>query len=305
MNTFIAGHRGMVGSAIERRLRQASAPLVHASREELDLRDSAAVDRFFAAYRPRVVYLAAAVVGGIQANIDAPFQFLHDNLMIECNVLRAAAAHGVEQFCFLGSSCVYPRLAPQPMTESALLTGPLEPTNEGYALAKIAGIRMAQYLARETPMRILCPIPCNLYGPGDNFDLRRSHVMAALVRKFSDAVEQGESELTLWGTGTARREFLHVDDLARALELLMEAWPSPDIINVGSGEDVTIADLAARIAERVGYRGAIRFDPSKPDGMPRKCLDVSKLRSLGFRPEIDLNAGIEGMIEEYRKRGRP
>lgn len=292
----------MVGSALVRAL-TAACPmdaLIVRSRSELDLRSADHVRAFFDAERPDVVYLAAARVGGIQANVDAPAAFLYDNLMIQCNVIDSAAKTGVQRLCFLGSSCIYPRECPQPMREEFLMAGPLEPTNEGYALAKIAGVRLAQYHQRETGMRCLNPLPCNLYGPGDNFDPQHSHVLAALVRRFVEAADEGRKTVVLWGTGRARREFLHVDDLARAILLLMDRWDSPEIINVGCGIDVSIAELAHRIAGHVGYGGEIEFDATRPDGMPRKCLEVSKLTALGFRPEISLDEGIRQMIQQFR-----
>jgi GDP-L-fucose synthase len=297
---YVAGHRGLAGSAILRALeRRGFRNLVTRTRAELDLRDAAATARFFAAERPGVVFLAAAKVGGIKANISAPADFLEDNLRIQCNTIAEAARHGVGKFVYLGSSCVYPRACPQPMREEHLLTGPLEPTNEGYALAKIAGLRLVRYYHEQHGLDGLCPMPCNLYGPGDHFDLERSHVMSALVKRFVDARESGAPSVTLWGTGVSRREFLHSDDLAEALFVLLEKWPGPDIINVGSGVDHSIRELAEMTARLVGYRGRIEWDASKPDGMPRKCLDVSRLQALGFRPRIGLEDGIGRLIREY------
>lgn len=300
---FVAGHRGMFGSAIVRALHQAGhSHIVTRSRAALDLRCTEQVVEFMKAERPDTVILAAAKVGGIQANIDAPGQFIYDNLMIQTNVIHNAQRYGVSKLCFLGSSCVYPRESPQPMKEEHLLTGPLEPTNECYALAKIAGIKMAQAYHAEHELRVILPMPCNLYGPNDSFDPLHSHVLSALVRKFVDAASENRSTVTVWGTGAARREFLHVDDAARAVLLLLERWDSPHIINVGFGEDVSIKKLAETIADVVGYRGTIAWDASKPDGMPRKCTDVSRLLQLGFQPQISLRQGIASMVEEYRKR---
>ncbi len=245
-------------------------------------------------------FLAAAKVGGIQANRQFPADFIYDNLMIQTNVIHQAHLSGVEKLLFLGSSCVYPRDCPQPMKEEYLLTGPLEPTNEAYALAKVAGLRMAQYYHEQHGMNCICPMPCNLYGPNDSFDPLHSHVLGALVRKFVDATDDGGGEVSLWGTGSARREFLHVDDLARAVLFLMEVWDSPEILNVGAGKDISIKELAALIAHKVGHSGNITWDSSKPDGMPRKCLDVSRIEALGFEPMIPLETGIENMIADYR-----
>ncbi|CAN5348938.1 GDP-L-fucose synthase [soil metagenome] len=299
---FLAGHNGMVGSALHRLLHeQGHSDIVTASRSELDLRDTAAVGAFFKRTSPECVIIAAARVGGINANRTFPAEFLYDNLMIQNNLIHQAHRSGANQLIFLGSSCIYPRECPQPMKEEHLLTGPLEPTNEGYALAKIAGLRMAQYYARQYGMRSLCPMPCNLYGPNDSFDPNHAHVLTALVKKFVDAVDDGKAEVTLWGTGVARREFLHVDDLARAVLFLMGKWQSSDIINVGSGMDLSIRDLAEMIAEKTGYTRDIRWDASMPDGMLRKCLDVSKMEALGFQPEIALGDGISQTILEYRR----
>lgn len=297
---YVAGHQGLAGSAIMRALaRRGFSNIVTRSRAELDLRDQAATARFFAEVRPDVVFLAAAKVGGIKANISAPADFLEDNLRIQCNTVSESAKHGVKRFIYLGSSCIYPRECPQPMREEHLLTGPLEPTNEGYALAKIAGLRLVRYYHEQHGLDGLCPMPCNIYGPGDHFDLERSHVMSALVKRFVDARASGAPSVTLWGNGTSRREFLHSDDLAEALFVLLEKWPSVDIINVGSGVDHSIKELAEITAGLVGYQGRIEWDPTKPNGMPRKCLDVSKLRALGFSPRIVLEEGIAQLIGEY------
>jgi len=298
---YVAGHRGLAGSAIVRRLeREGFTDIVRASKAEVDLRDPAATAAFFSRVRPQLVILAAAKVGGIQANRQAPATFLYDNLMIQNNVIEQSRRHQVERFVFLGSSCIYPRECPQPMREEHLLGGPLEPTNEGYALAKIAGLRLAQYYQSQHGLACLCPIPCNLYGPNDSFDPQHSHVLSSLVRRFVDAAESGADEVTLWGTGVARREFLHVDDLARAVLFLLEHHHSPEIINVGSGTDVSIRELAEQVAGAAGYHGRLAWDPAMPDGMLRKCLDVSRITALGFAPTIDLSTGIAQVIDEYR-----
>ncbi len=300
---FVAGHRGLVGSAIVRRLAaEGYRDVVVRGREELDLRDPAATGRFFEAQRPEYVFLAAARVGGILANATRPAEFIYDNLAIETSVIHAAYQSGVKKLEFLGSSCIYPRLATQPILESELLAGPLEPTNEWYAIAKIAGIKMAQAYRRQYGFRAISLMPTNLYGPGDNFDLESSHVVAALIRKFHEAQASGASEVVLWGTGSPRREFLHVDDLAAAAVFLMREYDTEAILNVGTGEDVTIRELAEMIAGIAGYAGGIRFDPSKPDGAPRKLLDVSQLNALGWRPAIGLREGIESTYRWYRER---
>lgn len=297
---FLCGHRGMVGSAILRALQKNGfSDIILRNRQELDLLDQLAVDRFFAEERPDGVILAAARVGGIGVNTRYPYEFLYENLQIQNNTMHAALKHGVGKFVFLGSSCIYPRECPQPMKEEYLMTGPLEPTNEGYALAKIAGLRLLQYLRGEYGMKNLSVMPCNLYGPNDTFDPVRAHVMAALVRKFVDARESGVNEVILWGTGTARREFLHVDDFARALMLLIQRWKSAEIVNIGCGEDVSIQELAGMVAKASGYGGKILWDSTKPDGMPRKCLDISKLTKIGFVPEISLHSGIEQLVRLY------
>jgi len=297
---FVAGHNGLVGSAIVRRLRCAgAAQLLLRSRAELDLRSAAAVEQFFAEQRPRYVFLAAAKVGGIEANRSQPAQFLRDNLLIQTNVIDAAYRHGAHKLLFLGSSCIYPRDAAQPMREECLLTGPLESTNEWYAIAKIAGLKMCQAYRREYGFDAICAMPTNLYGPGDNFDLRHSHVLPALMRKCHEAKLQGSRTVEVWGTGTPRREFLHVDDLADACAYLMQHYASEDPINVGWGEDVTIAELARLIAATVGFEGALQFDASKPDGTPRKLLDTSRLTALGWRPTITLAKGLATTYDWY------
>jgi GDP-L-fucose synthase len=290
---FVAGHRGLVGSAIVRRL-QANGydQLVLRSSKELDLRDQSAVSRFFEHERPSYVFLAAAKVGGILANDTYPADFIRDNLQIQTNVIDAAYRSGSKKLVFLGSSCIYPKHAPQPMPESCLLTGPLEPTNEWYAIAKIAGLKMCQAYRRQYGFNAISLMPTNLYGPGDNFNLESSHVLPALIRKFHEAKVAGSAHVTVWGTGMPRREFLHVDDLADAAVYLAKNYESEQLINVGCGEDITIADLANLIKEIVGFEGSIVFDRSKPDGTPRKLLDVTLLNKLGWRPSIDLRTGI-------------
>lgn len=298
---YVAGHKGLVGSSIMRHLRAAGfANLVLRTSKELDLRDPVAVENFFVSERPEYVFLAAAKVGGINANMTYPAEFLYDNLMIQNNVIKASTAVKVRKFCFLGSSCIYPRECPQPIREESLMTGPLEPTNEGYALAKIAGLKLVKYHHLQYGLSAICPMPCNLYGPGDSFDLNNSHVLSALVRRFVEATDLGLHEITLWGSGIARREFLHVDDLARAVLFLMQNHDSPEVINVGSGSDVTIRELAEMIAGKTGFSGKILWDKSKPDGMLLKCLDVTKISHLGFKPEISLSEGIDQVIGEYR-----
>jgi GDP-L-fucose synthase len=299
-NVFVAGARGLVGSAICRALAvRGFRRVLGPGRSDLDLLDAAAVARYFAANRPEYVFMAAAKVGGIVANDTYPADFIRDNLQIQTNLIDAAYRHGTTKFCFLGSSCIYPRLAPQPLQESSLLTGPLEETNQWYAIAKIAGIKMCQAYTRQYGFNAISVMPTNLYGPGDNFDLQTSHVLPALLRKFHTAKQNGDQQVTVWGSGTPRREFLYVDDLADAVCFLMERYDSPDIINVGCGEDVTIAELAASIGKIVGYRGATVFDRSKPDGTPRKLLDVSKCTALGWRAKTSLNDGIRATYEWY------
>lgn len=300
--TYIAGHRGLVGSALWRHFQAVGfTHLIGRTSSELDLRDRDATARFFTETRPRYVVLAAARVGGILANATHPVEFLSDNLRIQVNVLDAALATGVERLLFLGSSCIYPKYAPQPIPEEALLTGPLEPTNEAYAIAKIAGLLQVQGARREYGVRWISAMPTNLYGPNDNFDLASAHVLPALIRRFHEAKESGASEVVLWGTGTPRREFLHVDDLARACELLLARYDDPLPINVGVGSDVTIAELAELVAKVVGFSGEIRFDPSKPDGTPRKLLDVRRISALGFQPRIGLEEGIRATYAWYRE----
>ena len=290
---FVAGHTGLVGGAIVRRLHALKHErLLLRTRHELELRDQAAVRAFFERERPEYVFLAAARVGGIQANATRPAEFIGDNLAIQTNVIDAAWRCGVKKLLFLGSSCIYPRLAPQPMREDCLLTGPLEPTNEWYAVAKIAGLKMAAAYRRQYGFNAISAMPTNLYGPGDNFDLANSHVLPALIRKFHEAKLAGAGEVVVWGSGAPRREFLHVDDLADALVVLMQKYSDEAPINVGCGTDVSIAELAALVGEVVEFRGRIVYDTSKPDGTPRKLLNVSRLTALGWAPKIALRDGI-------------
>lgn len=303
LKIYIAGHEGMVGSAVTRLLQQQGYEnLVHRTLDELDLRDSQAVESFFEQEKPDVVVLAAARVGGINANNKYPADFLYDNLCIQNNVIRQSYLNGVKKLCFLGSSCIYPRECPQPMQEEHLLTGPLEPTNEGYAIAKIAGYKLACYYSTQYGMPTISLMPCNLYGKNDDFNLETCHVMSALVKRFVDAVDQGATEITLWGTGIAMREFLNVDDMAKAVLFLLQNRDEPEFINVGSGKEISIKDLAHKIAERTGFQGEIKWDASKPDGMLKKCLDVAKITAMGWQPEISLNQGIEMLVEEYNSR---
>lgn len=297
---FVAGHRGMVGSALVRRLRaRGECELILRDRAQLDLRDAAAVDRFFAAERPEVVLLAAARVGGIEANRTFPVEFLEDNLAIALHVIRSAFRHDTARLLFLGSSCIYPREAPQPIPEEALLTGPLEPTNEAYALAKIAGLKLCQYYRRQHGRLFHSVMPTNLYGPGDYYHPERAHVIPALLRRFHEAREAGRPQVVLWGTGTPRREFLHVDDLADACLHLLELPDPPDWINVGTGTDLTIRELAELIREVTGYAGEMVFDTTRPDGTPRKRLDVSRLRATGWAPRIPLREGLAATYQDF------
>ncbi|HZQ52539.1 MAG TPA: GDP-L-fucose synthase [Bryobacteraceae bacterium] len=297
---FIAGHRGLVGSALVRKLRQEGfTNLILRTRHELDLTCLPAVDAFFAAVQPEYVFLAAGKVGGIHANSTYPADFIRNNLAIQLNVIDAAWRNNVRKLEFFGSSCIYPKFAPQPIKEEYLLSGPLESTNEPYAIAKIAGIKLCQAYRAQYGFSAVALMPTNLYGPGDHFDLENSHVLPALIRKFHDARESGMPEVTIWGTGTPRREFLHVDDLASAAIFLMQNYDDPEIVNVGTGEDLTIAELAALIANCIGYRGALRFDATKPDGTPRKLLDVSRLKALGWRPSIPMEQGIRATYEWF------
>ena len=297
---FVAGHHGMVGSALVRRLKsEGFSNLLVRDRSKLDLRDDSAVAKFFAEEKPSVVILAAAKVGGIKANNDFPVEFLLENLRIQNNVIQAAYENGARKLLFLGSSCIYPKFAPQPIPETALLSGPLEPTNEAYVIAKIAGIKLCQAYAREYDANFISVMPTNLYGPNDNFDLETSHVLAALLRKAHEAKTRKDRKLTVWGSGKPRREFLHVDDLASACLLLLEKYDSSEIINVGCGEEISIRELAELICEVVGFDGDLAWDVTKPDGTPRKLLDVSKLRALGWKPSIPLRDGIARTYEWF------
>jgi GDP-L-fucose synthase len=297
---FVAGHRGLAGSAICRRLQdEGYRQLILRTRSELDLRDQAAVGRFFVEEKPEYVFLAAAKVGGILANATYPADFLRDNLQIQTHVIDAAWRNGARKLLFLGSSCIYPKFAPQPIREEYLLTGELEPTNEAYAVAKIAGIKMAQAYRRQYGFNAISLMPTNLYGPGDNFNLGSSHVLPALLRKFHEAAINRQHEVTIWGSGAPRREFLHVDDLADAAVFLMKNYDSEEIVNVGTGCDLTIRELAEMVRRITDYRGSVVFDSSKPDGTPRKLLDVSRLRSLGWQPRIPLEQGIRDTYSWY------
>ena len=303
---YVAGHRGLVGSAIVRLLRtRGFSDLITRVHSELDLRDQSVVRNFFAQEKPDIVVLAAARVGGIKANSNAPVEFLIENVEVQNNAISAAYESGVRKLIFLGSSCIYPKLAPQPIPESALLTGPLEPTNEAYAIAKIAGIKLCQAFAREYGANFISAMPTNLYGPGDNFDLETSHVLAALLRKAHEAKINRDRELVVWGTGEPRREFLHADDFASAVLFLLENYDSPEIINVGCGEDISIRCLAELIGEIVGFEGDLRWDRSKPDGTPRKLLDVSKIGKLGWKATIPLRDGIVQTYNWFVEDGAP
>jgi GDP-L-fucose synthase len=297
---YVAGHRGLVGSAILRRLTDLGHTcLLTASRDQLDLRDQAAVNHWFRANRPEYVFLVAGTVGGILANSTRPAEFIYDNMMIHATVVHSAHLFGATKLLYLGSSCIYPRACPQPMTEEMLLSGPLEPTNEPYAIAKIAGIKLCQAYRRQYGCDFVSAMPTNLYGPHDNFDLSSSHVLPALIRRFHDARTRGEPTVTIWGSGRPRREFLHVDDLAEASVFLMRRYSAEPHINIGTGEDLSIADLARLVGDIVHPEAAIAFDESKPDGMPRKRLDVSKIHALGWRHTIGLREGIEATYDWF------
>jgi GDP-L-fucose synthase len=297
---YIAGHRGLVGSALVRYLESRGQPnIVVRSRHELDLRDTNAVREFLLSARPEAVVMAAAKVGGIQANNNLPVEFLLENLQIQNNIISASFEAGVKKFLFLGSSCIYPKLAPQPIHEESLLSGPLEPTNKPYAIAKIAGIELCQAYCREYGANFISAMPTNLYGPGDNFDLDSSHVLPALIRKAHEAKINNRPAFSVWGSGSPRREFLYVDDLADALVFLLEKYDSPEVINVGCGEDVTIRELAGIVSDVVGFKGEPIFDPSKPDGTPRKLLDTTRLQKLGWTPRVSLRDGIEQTYQWY------
>jgi GDP-L-fucose synthase len=296
---FVAGHGGMVGSALVRRLERENVELLTVKRSEVDLRDQAAVNSWFADKRPQAVFLAAAKVGGIFANNALRGEFLYDNLIIATNVIHAAHVNGAEKLMFLGSSCIYPKLAPQPLREDSMLTGPLEPTNEPYAIAKIAGIKMVEAYRSQFGSDFINVMPTNLYGRGDNYHPEYSHVVAALIRRFHEAKVAGASNVLVWGTGTPRREFLLVEDLADACIHLMKTYSSDELVNIGTGEDITIAEFARVVAATVGYAGNISFDPSRPDGTPRKLLDVSRLAKLGWRARTSLQDGIKLAYQAY------
>ena len=299
---YVAGHRGMVGSAIVRRLRaDGFTNLVLRTHAELDLTNQAAVDAFFASERPEYVFLAAAKVGGIHANSTYPAEFIRDNLAIQTNAIHSAWKHGARKLLFLGSSCIYPRDCPQPIKEEYLLTGPLEPTNEWYAIAKIAGIKLCQAYRKQYGFNAICAMPTNLYGPGDNYHPENSHVVPALIRRFHEAKLRGDKDVVIWGTGTPLRELLYVDDLAGALVLLMNHYSDSKIVNVGSGDEVSITDLAGLIADIVGFEGTISFDTARPDGTPRKLLDSSTLAALGWRRRIPLREGLERAYVDWPK----
>jgi len=297
---YVAGHHGMVGSAIVRALKKAGhTQIIVRTSEELDLRDSAAVKEFFAQEKPTYVIMAAARVGGIHYNSTAPYDFIYDNLIMSTNVIEAARQSKAKKLLFLGSSCIYPKLAPQPIKESSLLTGPLEVTNEAYALAKIAGIKLCTFARQQYGADFISAMPCNLYGPGDNFSLENSHVLPAIIRKMNEAKLRGDAVVKLWGTGLPLREFLHVDDLAQACLLLIDKYSEPGTINMGSGQEVTIQALAETVAMVVGYHGKLEFDKSKPDGTPRKIMDNSRIQALGWTPKISLKQGIQEVYQWY------
>ncbi len=297
---YVAGHRGMVGSAIVRALKKVGhTQVIGRTSEELDLRDGAAVKEFFAQEKPVYVIMAAARVGGIHYNSNAPYDFIYDNLIMSTNVIEAARQTKVKKLLFLGSSCIYPKLAPQPIKEDSLLTGPLEATNEAYALAKIAGIKLCTFARQQYGCDFISAMPCNLYGPGDNFSLENSHVLPAIIRKMNEAKLKGDAAVKLWGTGLPLREFLHVDDLAQACLILMDKYSEPGTINLGSGQEVTIQALAEMIAMVVGYHGKLEFDKSKPDGTPRKIMDNSRIQALGWTPKTSLKQGIQEVYQWY------
>ncbi len=300
---YIAGHTGMVGSAIKRLLeKEGYSNLVYATSKELDLTNQQAVKAFFEKYKPEYVILAAAKVGGIQANIDSPAVFLHDNLAIQNNIIHQSYLHKVEKLVFLGSSCIYPKECPQPMKEEYLLTGKLEPTNEGYALAKIAGLKLCEFYYKQYGFKSISLMPCNLYGENDSFDLQHSHVLSALVKRFSDAKNTHADSITLWGTGIAKREFMHVNDCAKSVLFMLENYKNyGSFINVGWGEDISIKELAEMISQKVGFEGQILWDDTKPNGMLRKCMDVSEMKNIGFEPKITLDEGVAQMITLYKQ----
>jgi GDP-L-fucose synthase len=300
---YVAGHNGMLGSSIVRILKEAGYNnLIVAGSNELDLRDIVQVKAFVEKNKPEYIILAAAKVGGINANMKNPVGFLQDNLLIQTNLISQSYANGVKKFVFIGSSCIYPKACLQPMKEEYLLDGKLEPTNEGYSLAKITGLKLLEYYKKQFGFESISLMPCNLYGPNDNFDLEHSHVLSALVRRFSDAQQKGLNEVTLWGTGIARREFMHVDDAARAIVYFMENYVGEEFINVGWGKDISIKELAELIAQKIGFNGAINWDKSKPDGMLRKCMDVSRMKTTGYYPSISINEGVQQMINIYQEK---
>lgn len=299
---YVAGHNGMVGSAIVRRLQGLGySNLVYRRSKELDLRNQAAVNDFFATEKPQYVFLAAAKVGGIHANNTYRAEFLYDNIMMEANIVNASHQHNVQKLLFLGSSCIYPKMAPQPLKEDYLLSGELEPTNEPYAIAKIAGIKLCESYTDQYGSNFISAMPTNLYGPNDNYDLQNSHVLPALLRKFHEAKKNNIPHVEVWGSGTPKREFLHVDDLAEACVFLMNEYNGTDWLNIGTGEDISIKDLALLIKSVVGYEGELKFDSSKPDGTPRKLMDVSKLHNLGWKHSIELKEGIEKVYADFLK----
>ncbi|MCG8476790.1 MAG: GDP-L-fucose synthase [Cytophagales bacterium] len=299
---YIPGHRGMVGSAIVRLLKKEGyTNLLTRTSQQLDLRNQAETEAFFQTEKPEYVFLAAAKVGGIHANNTYKADFIYDNLMIETNIIHQSYRHQVKKLLFLGSSCIYPKLAPQPMKENALLTGPLEPTNEPYAIAKIAGIKLCEAYREQHGCNFISVMPTNLYGPNDNYDLQNSHVLPALIRKFHEAKSENHDAVEIWGTGNPKREFLHVDDLAAACLHLMHYYNDSELVNIGTGEDLTIRELAETVARIVGFSGKLRFDPSKPDGTPRKLMDIGKLKALGFAPSINLENGIKSTYADFLK----
>ncbi|MEQ9406324.1 MAG: GDP-L-fucose synthase [Fuerstiella sp.] len=297
---YVAGHRGMVGSAVVRQLQSSGyRQLILRSRAELDLTSQAQVDHFFGETKPDIVVFAAARVGGIHANSTFPAEFIYQNLAMATNAVHAAWTHGTSRFLFLGSTCIYPRLAPQPISEDSLLTSELEPTNEAYALAKIAGLKLCQFYRQQYGVMYHAAMPTNLYGPGDNYHPENSHVLPALIRRFHEAREQGADAVTIWGTGSPLREFLHVDDLAAGILHLLELKDPPDLVNIGSGQEISILDLARLVAKTVGFQGQIRTDPSKPDGTPRKLSDISRIRATGWEPKISLSAGLKATYDSF------
>jgi GDP-L-fucose synthase len=299
---YIAGHNGMLGSAIVRTLKQAGYNnLIVAGSKELDLRNINQVKAFVEQNKPEYVILAAAKVGGINANMKYPVDFLQDNLMIQTNLISQAHANGVKKFVFIGSSCIYPKACPQPMKEEYLLDGKLEPTNEGYALAKITGFKLLEYYKTQYGFNSISLMPCNLYGPNDSFNLEHSHVLSALVKRFSDAKKTGQKDITLWGSGIAMREFMHVDDAAKAILYFMESYDGSEFINVGWGRDISIKELAEMISQKVGFEGNINWDTTKPDGMLRKCMDVSRMLAAGFQPDVTIKEGVQQMINIYQE----